>query len=285
MVRQFRLINEKGQEFSLMELHKSCFLSEPDGLGYSYNTTYEQIGNSFFETLRNVQQGQITGTANFSCYDNYKNFVDYIESSEKIRFGYKIPYKNLPIKEYLKDVNIQNIGKGQIDVDGILKCPVTFDCLSLWYEENKTIYSTSAQANEIRWDFEWDSKFVDYNNRTLEYINQGHVPAPVLIKIKGPVENPTLTLKVEGQVYQEVVVNVDLKEYETFEYCTQENNFYIRKENTDGTYTDLFELDNIDPSNNNIIKFPKNKSCELVMSADNEILNAEVSVYAYYKVV
>ena len=155
----------------------------------------------------------------------------------------------------------------------------------MWYEENKTIYSTSAQANEIRWDFKWDSKFVDYNNRTLEYINQGHVPAPILIKIKGPVENPTLTLKVEGQVYQEITVNVTLQEYETFEYCTQENSFYIRKENTDGTYTDLFELDNIDPSNNNVIKFPKGKSCELIMSADNEILNAEVSVYAYYKVV
>ena len=98
MVRQFRLINEKGQEFNLMDLYNSCFLSEPDGLGYSYNTTYEQVGNSFFETLRNVQQGQIIGTANFSCYDNYKSFVDYIESSEKLRFGYKIPYKIIQIK-------------------------------------------------------------------------------------------------------------------------------------------------------------------------------------------
>ena len=29
-------------------------------------------------------------------------------------------------------------------------------------------------------------------------------------------------------LYQEIEVNVDLKEYETFEYCTQGNNFYIR---------------------------------------------------------
>ena len=285
MVRQFRFINEKGQEFNLMDLYTSCFLSEPDGLGYSYNTTYEQVGNSFFETLRNVQQAQITGIANFSSYDNFRSLVDYIEGSESLRFGYKIPYKNLPVKEYFKDINIQNIGKGQIDTDGILRCPITFDCLSLWYEENKTIYSTSAQANEIRWDFKWDSKFVDYNNRTLEYINQGHVPAPVLIKIKGPVENPTLTLKVEGQVYQEVEVNVTLQEYEAFEYCTLTNSFYIRKENTDRTYTNLFEQEYIDPANNNVIKFPQGKSCELIMSAENEILNAEVSVYAYYKVV
>lgn len=285
MVRQFRFINEKGQEFNLMGLYTSCFLSEPDGLGYSYNATYEQVGNSFFETLRNVQQAQITGIANFSSYDNFRSLVDYIEGSESLRFGYKIPYKNLPVKEYFKDINIQNIGKGQIDTDGILRCPITFDCLSLWYEENRTIYSTSAQANEIRWDFKWDSKFVDYNNRTLEYINKGHVPAPVLIKIKGPVTNPTLTLKVEGQVYQEVEVNVTLQEYEAFEYCTLTNSFYIRKENTDGTYTNLFDQEYIDPANNNVIKFPQGKSCELIMSAENEILNAEVSVYAYYKVV
>ncbi len=285
MVRQFRLINEKGQEFSLMDLNNFCFLSEPSGLGYSYNTTYKQIGNSFVDTLRNVQQGPINGIANFSNYDNFKKFVDYVENSEKLRFGYKIPYKNIPIKEYFKDVKIQSIEKGQIDVDGILKCNVAFDCLSLWYEENKTIYTTSAQDREIRWNFRWDSKFVDYNNRILEYINKGHVSAPVTVKIKGPVSKPKLTLKVEGNIYQEVLVNVDLKEYETFEYSTQEKDFYIRKENTDGTYTDLFELEYINPANNNVIKFPQNKSCELILSAENDILSAEIVVYAYYKVV
>lgn len=285
MVRQFRLINEKGQDFDLMDPYNYCFLSEPDGLGYTYSTSYEQIGNSFVNTLRTLQQGQISGVANFVNYDNFKSFVDFIENSESLRFGYKIPYQKLPIKEYFKDVNVQNVGKGQIDVDGILKSNVSFECLSLWYEENKTIYSTSAKEDEIRWDFKWDSRFVDYNNRTLQYINNGHVPAPVLIRIKGPVTNPTLTLKVEGQVYQDITFNITLQEYETFEYCTLENSFYIRKENTDGTYTNLFDLDYIVPANNNVIKIPQNKSCELIMSADGEILNAEVSVYAYYKIV
>ena len=211
--------------------------------------------------------------------------IKYLIKNFQLKFAYKIPYSDGSTKEYFKDVNIQNIGKGQIDVDGILKSNVSFDCLSLWYEENKTIYSTSAKEDEIRWNFKWDSKFVDYNNRTLQYINNGHVPAPILIRIKGPVVNPTLTLKVEGQVYQDITFNITLQEYETFEYCTLENSFYIRKENTDGTYTNLFDLDYIVPANNNVIKIPQNKSCELIMSADGEILNAEVSVYAYYKIV
>ena len=52
MVRQFRLVNEKGQEFSLMDIYNYCFMSEPSGLGYSYNTSYQQVGNSFFEQLK-----------------------------------------------------------------------------------------------------------------------------------------------------------------------------------------------------------------------------------------
>lgn len=285
MVRQFRLVNEKGQEFSLMDIYNYCLISEPSGLGYSYSTNYQQVGNMFFETLRTLQQGQISGTANFINYDNFKSFVDYIENSESLKICYKIPYQTLPIKEYLRNVNIQVSEKSEIDTDGILRCPVTFDCLSLWYEEQKIIYSTSAKEDEIRWNFKWDSKFVNYNNRTFQYINKGHVPAPIVVFVKGPVKNPKLTLKVEGKTYQEVTVNVELQEYESFLYSTQENNFYIRKENTDGTLVDLFGQDYINPKNNNVIKFPKGKSCELIISAEDEILNADISVFTFFKVV
>lgn len=240
LVREFKLMNEKGQEFSLMNLDKYCFITDPGGLGYSYSTTYEQVGNTFFESLRTLQQGQITGTANFKSYDNFKNLVDYIESSENLKICYKIPYQNLPIKEYLRDVNIQIVEKTEKGTDGILRCPINFECLSLWYQEQKVVYSTSAEENEMRWNFKWDSKFVNYNNRTFSYINNGHVPAPIVISVKGPVKNPKLILKVEGKTYQEVTVNVELQEYESFLYSTQENDFYIRKENTDGSLVDLF---------------------------------------------
>lgn len=285
MVRQFRLVNEKGQEFSLMDIYNYCFMSEPSGLGYSYNTSYQQVGNSFFEQLKTLQQGKIDGTANFIDYDNFRSFVDYIENSESLKIGYKPPYKNISNKEYFRNINIQTADKTEIDSDGILRCPVTFDCLSLWYEKQKATYSTSAEENEIRWDFKWDSKFVNYNNRTFQYVNNGHVSAPIIVSVKGPVKNPKLTLKVEGKTYQEVTVNVELQEYESFLYSTQENNFYIRKENTDGTLVDLFGQDYIDPKNNNVIKFPKGKSCELIISAENEILNADISVFTFYKVV
>ena len=59
MVREFKLINEKGQEYSLMDIYKYCLLTEPSGLGYNYSTEYEQLGDTFIANLRKIEQGQI----------------------------------------------------------------------------------------------------------------------------------------------------------------------------------------------------------------------------------
>ncbi|MGN1298082.1 MAG: hypothetical protein ACI4VH_06700 [Clostridia bacterium] len=162
---------------------------------------------------------------------------------------------------------------------------ITFDCLSLWYEQSTVVYNMEGQEDELRWDFEWDSKFTDYNTRSLPYINDGHVEAPVLIEISGPVINPKIELYVEGELYQEVPFSIEIEEYEKLLYGTKENEFYINKQNTDGTLTSLFSLDVINFENDNVVRFPKNKSCELRLKADNEILNAQVTILAYYKAV
>ena len=284
MVREFRLINEKGQEYSLMDLKNYCFLSEPTGLGYSYTTEYEQLGYTFITNLRKFEQGTISGTANFSSYDNYKKLVDFIEASENLRFVYKIPYQS-GTKEYFKDVQIQSISKTQKQTNGIIAETVTFDCLSLWYEENTFIHDMRQQEGSIAWDFKWDSKFTDFTTRSLQYINNGHVDAPILVEIDGPVLNPKIQLYVEGELYQELPFTVDIKEYEKLLYGTKEGEFYLNKQNTDGSLENLFNLDVLDPKDDEIIRIPKNKSCELKLVADEDILNAKVTIFAYYKAV
>ena len=284
MVREFKLVNEKGQEYSLMDIYNHCLLTDPSGLGYSYSTEYKQLGNTFVTNLRKFEQGQISGTANFLSYDNYKNLVDFIEASESLRFSYKIPFQNGQ-KEYFKDVQIQSITKTQKQTNGIISETVTFDCLSLWYEENTFIHTIQPKTNEIRWDFKWDSKFIDYSTRSLQYINNGHVESPILVEINGHVENPKIELYVEGQLYQELPFTVEIEEYEKLLYGTQEGNFYLNRQKTDGTLENLFKLDVLDPKNDEVIRLPKNKSCELRLTADNEILNAKVTIFAYYKAI
>lgn len=284
MVREFKLVNEKRQEYSLMNINDYCLLTEPSGLGYSYSTEYEQLGNTFIANLRKLEQGQINGMANFSKYDNFKNFVDFIENAEKLKFSYKIPFEN-GFKEYFKDVNIQSLSKTEKQINGIISESIVFDCLSLWYEENTVIYKIEPTTNEIRWDFEWDSRFADYDTRSLPYINKGHVEAPILVELSGHLVNPYIELYVERELYQTVKFNVEIAEYEKLLYGTKENDFYINRQKTDGTIESLFSLDYIDFENNNVIVLLKNKSCELRLKADNEVLNAQVTILAYYKAV
>lgn len=284
MVREFKLINEKGQEYSLMDIRNYCLLTEPSGLGYEYSTEYEQLGNTFISNLRKIEQGQIDGIANFIKYDNYKRLVDYIEQSEKLKFSYKVPLIN-GIKEYFKDVQIRKLTKTQIQTNGIISETIVFDCLSLWYEENTIIYDIQSLENEIRWDFRWDSNFSDYNSRNLSFINEGHVDAPILVEIKGSLLNPKIELYIEGQLYQSVTFNTEITQYEKFLYGTKENDFYVRKQNADGTESSIFNLNVINFNNDNVIRLPKNKSCELVFSSDTQVENAKITILVYYKTI
>lgn len=281
MVREFKLVDEKGQEYSLMDIQNYCLLTDPDGLGYSYISEFEQIGNTFMEKFRQIEQGKITGIANFINYDNYKKLIDFIQKAQKLKVVYKIPYES-GTKEYYKDVQIQNLTKTQKNTNGVISETLTLDCLSLWYEERTVTYTIEPLTNEIRWDFRWDSSFTDYNSRSLQYINDGHVEAPIKVEISGHVINPKLELYIEGQLYQTVTFNVEINAYEKLLYGTKENEFYILKQHTDGTTESLFNLDVIDFENDNVIRIPTNKSCELKIEADNEVLNAQITIYPQY---
>lgn len=282
-VRKFLLENEKGQQFDMNNFKESCLLTSPANLGFSYQSEFQQLGNTFVEDNRTIDKKDPSGTIYFKNYDKCKEFIDFIEKSDKLKWIYKIPFTNGE-KTYYRDVSIKEFQKSEKKI-GILACPVVFNGLSLWYEQTVSIYTIEPTSNEIMWDFEWDSRFADYFTRTLQYINEGHVEAPVLVEMSGHIVNPVIELYIEGQLYQTVRFNVDIAEYEKLLYGTKENDFYINRQKTDGTLESIFNLDVIDFANDNVIRLPKNKSCEIRLKADNEILDAKVTILAYYKAV
>lgn len=282
-IRKFLLKNEKGQQFRLDSLKDGCFFTSPKNFGYSYKIDFIQLGNTFIENEKVLEQKNPSGTLYFKSYDKVEEFIDYVESSERLKLLYTIPLENKE-KIYYKDIITVNFEKTEKNGKW-LECPIEFAGKSLWYEEVVSIYNMSAKTDELRWNFKWDSKFTSYDIRRLEYINKGHVEAPIVVEINGPVKNPKIELYVEGELYQTVALNIEINEYEKLLYSTKEDDFYISKQNTDGTIEDLFDLDYINPENDNIIRLPKNKSCELRLKADNEILNAIVKIYSFKKAV
>ncbi len=283
-VREFNLLNEKGQSFSLMDIENYALLTEPTGLGYGYTDEYQRLGYSFISNLRAIAQGTIAGMLNFLNYDNYRNLVDFIEKSSELRFSYTIPYKTGE-KTFYRDIQISQLDKSQKQPNGIISESVVFNCLSLWYSPTTAYYSMQAGENEIRWNFTWDSRFTNYSVRSLTYVNDGHVDAPIEVEINGIVQNPSIQLYVEGELWQEVQFTIDLGSYEKLLYGTKEDDFYLLKENVDGTKENIFNLDVVDIDNDNVLRIPKGKSCELKLVADTDITKATVTIYTYYKAI
>lgn len=282
-VRKFLLENEKGQQFDMNNYKESCMLTAPTGLGYSNKSDFGQIGNTFIEILRKTERKDIGGIVNFKSYDKCKEFINFIEQSNKLKFIYMIPFEN-GYKTYYRDVSIADFQKTEIQAR-VLSCPIIFNALSLWYEENVINYDIQPLENEIRWDFKWDSRFSDYNTRTLSYINEGHVEAPILVEMNGPLVNPQIDLYVEGQLYQTVTMTTQITQYEKLLYGTKENDFYINKQEADGSLTSLFNLDVININNDNVIRLPKNRSCEIVLSSETPVENAQITILVYYKAI
>ncbi len=284
-IRNFYFENEIGKRIDCQKINGGLFLYNVAGLGYEENIEYERIGNTFVQTKKELAQNTITGDLEFydMTYDEYCDFVNFILTAKSLKLIY-IP-KTSNRTEYYRDIDVCRIEKTEEDEYNVLTCPIDIKCKSLWYEENKVIYTAKGEEDEIIWDFTWDSKFADYNTRSLQYINNGHVEAPILVEIDGEVINPKIELYVEGELYQTVPFNVQIEEHEKLLYGTKENEFYINKQNTDETLKSLFSLDVIEFENDNVVRLPIGKSCELKLKAENEILNAQITILAFYKAV
>lgn len=280
-VREFKLVNEKGQEYSLMDIKNACLLTNPNGLGFQYENYYEQIGNTFVKNISKISQTQITAQINFLKYENYRKLVDFITSSDKLKISYKVPYET-GTREFFKDVSIDLLNKSDKGKNGILTENITITSLSLWYEQLQTVYEVTNTDSEIRWDFKWDSKFAGYDVRRLQYINQGHVDASIQVAINGNVQNPKIELLINNELEQSVELNTIIEENERLLYSSKENEFYIKRVYSDGTEENLLNLETINFENDILIRIPKNKSAEIRLRADNDITSAYLTIYAYY---
>lgn len=284
-VREFKLINEKGQEFSLMDMENACLVTDPSGLGVNFRTEYEQLGNTFVESFRVAEQGKISAQANFISYENYQKLANFLAFAKELRVSYKIPYEK-GHKEYFRDVNIQTFDKSEKDNrTGIISEKIEFDCLSLWYEALQARYAVEVEDDDLVWDFKWNSRWIDFHLRRLDYINEGHTDASIELTINGEVVNPKIELYVDGELYQEIPITARIEKYEKFIYSSKENEFEISKVLKDGTKQDLFQLDNIEFSKDNVIRIPPKINTEIRISADTDITNARINVYTYYFVV
>lgn len=281
-VRRFLIENEKGQRFRLDNLNEGCFLTSPSDLGYSYSINFVQQGYNFIENNRKIEQKKPNGILYFKSYDRVKEFCDFIESSRKLKWIYIIPFKSEE-KIYYRDVSIIKLDKTE-KKGKWLACPVSFAGISLWYEQNETIFKIETYEDEMRYNYRWNSRYIDYNTRAIQFNNRGHVEAPIQVEINGFVQNPKISIFVDDEEYASIKIPITINEYEKLLYSSKVGEIYIQKQNTDGTKVSLWKNQYIDIKKQNIFKLPLGVS-EVRLTADDDVLNAKLTIFPQYKVV
>lgn len=278
MVREFYLENEYGQRFSLMNIENGCLLTNPDGLGFSRTMEYEQVADDFVENINKLNQALIQAEVNFISYDNYKKFVNFVLAAKSLKIIYAVPTGQIT-EEYFKDVVISNLTKTEIKPNGVMTETITMDSLGLWKKKTNIIYNITAGGDEVRWNFRFPSRFISYSSRQIIYENTGHKEASFLLEIPGYVINPTLTIKQNGQVINTITITNTIALGETLYYCTKPSDMYIYKVDSNNVKTNLFSTLNI--NNTNFFELPQG-SCEILLTAENEINNGQLTIYQEY---
>ena len=259
--------------------------------GHEKTISYDQIGDVFVPVSEKMVQTPITGTIEFdtkaddnseTSYDSYNKFVDFIYNSKSLKLVY-IPKLTNRV-EYYRDIDFVSIEKSEEDDFGILSCPIKLKPKSLWYKEGNAVISINPSDNEMRWDFTWDAIFIDYNTSNIIYENKGHTESAFEVVIDGFIENPVIEVYVDDVLIYSLEIDIEIEEYEKFIYSSKDGSPCIKKQNTDGTYENLFTSEYVSPANVNIFKLPKGTS-KLKIAADNDISSAKITIYEYYKTV
>ena len=282
-IRRFLLENEKGQQFRLDNLNEGCFLTSPENLGYSYNIDFVQLGFDFIENNRKIEQKNPSGTAYFKSYNKVKEFIDYIESSNKIKWIYIVPFESGE-KTYYRDVTLKKFDKTE-KTGKWLACPIEFSGKSLWYEQSETIFKIETYEDEMRYPYIWNSRYINYNSRSIVFNNRGHVKAPIQVEINGFVQNPTISILIDKEEYASITIPITISKFEKFLYSSKTGEIYIQKQNADGTKENLWKQQYItDITKTNILKLPIGV-CEIRLTADDDVSNAKLIVFPQYKAV
>ena len=283
MHRRFFLENSQRQRYSLQNIQTGALLLSPAGLGLAMTRSYELAGDAARCVDERFPPRSFTGVIVFNstrAYDGYRTLVDFVaQGTVKLVYAPRYETSN---KEYLADVEVESISKGDIK-GGRMECDVTITLKGAWYKRESLRVVAEKTGGELRYDRIYDYTFNDVSTDDIEIFNDGHFDAPILLEAEGELVNPRLSLYVKGQLRSELVVTAVIEHSETLVFCTKDDSLILVKRFPDSTENSLIGC--ITVENDNFFKLPRGLST-LSLSADNEIASKSViTVFTAYKAV
>lgn len=197
MVRQFWLINSKGDKYDLNDV--SHFLYIPQGLGFQKSYSSLVMGNSEEITDETFKMLDVSGEMLFIGnslefkYQRYDEYIDFIKY-KPLELHYKTPNK---IYGYYCDVVITATNKGEVSTDGVLHCPIVIHRATQWKNDNITrlAFAKIVESGGKNYNYIYDYHYSGSNLSNMTPIsNDGTEDCPMVFEIVGNVTNPILSL-------------------------------------------------------------------------------------------
>lgn len=269
-VRQFKLINSKGASFNLMR--RDALFYVPDGLGFSMDSEYMQIGNSYQLIDTEASQKVVSGTMVFDSYAIYEEFVNFIAFTPL-----KLAYKPLNEWAYL-DCSVSNLSKSEIDyTDRKLKCNIDFTATSKWYIPRRAERTSPEVANGKRYTYTYDYQYAETLNGIIRITNNSSEDSPCIITIFGQIVNPTWSLIVANKVVASGQVSGTIEDGNKLVINSKDNQLEIAEYQADGTFVQNRYQDS-DFTRENFIYIPNGQSTLLISSDVATEVNAYIEV-------
>lgn len=215
------------REIKLYSVDKKSFISLNDrrflageitGLGNNFSITYHETSKG--KTKKSVKPDfdTIAITIYFNVegnpYHNYNYLMNFLmQNANRI---FPLEYSDGTRKKFC-DVILKSASKSQINEDGVFSEQFIFERQYYWYEEQEESFALKAiDSSKVSFPLPFPFGFTG-----ISFINQYTITnnffeeAPINIKIKGPIANNPINVKLTteaGVVVKEIVLNAKCNE-------------------------------------------------------------------------
>lgn len=199
-MRQFVLINSKGEKYSLNE--NKAFMAEPSGLGYEFKVEYENYSDYFVEKGRELKQPKVKGKIYFNSYEEYYKFISFIQNRP-------LELEYTSYKTFYMICNVDKLGKEERGAFGKLQCPIEIVGKTSFYE--KVIKRNDSAINIGKtYSYIYPYTYVGTDTGTVEFDVVSNMESGIKMTMMGPLINPSWSYFVNGEKILSGKINANI---------------------------------------------------------------------------
>ncbi|HEL1640805.1 TPA: phage baseplate protein [Streptococcus suis] len=213
MIRNFKLINAKGDVLDLMQ--SSHFAHNPSGLGINFNNDYAQSKTDFILNKTELNQGELNLTVAFGI-NTKQAYKDFASIGEFLNYQpMTLAYYTNGTDEYLRDCRLASLSKSELQTGRILDEELILEFISPWYrwEDGKLPPYADQFGDGKVYSYTYDYVYEDdisaqrdyflINNQSMYFGIKETSPLEITIEAdRAEITNPSWTVHVGTSVVQ-----------------------------------------------------------------------------------